>query len=1535
MTIQTIGLDDTFNSWRIKDNTTATALGDIDLLTTSIKTSAIAAINELDSLKAPKASPEFTGTAQAPALTLTGSGLSLTNATSNLIRFNAVGAAAPAFTTRSLGAKVVLYDSLSGSSVDYGFGIDTSTLWSSVATTASQFKWYGGTTLAATLTGTGNLTTVGSITGTQFNGSGAGLTSVPNAALVNSSVTIGSTAVALGSTVTAFVGLTSVTSTSFVGALTGNATTATTLQTTRAINGVNFNGSAAITVPVNSVDDVATATTVYPLWTSAAGNTAAKVSSTKLSFVPSTGTLTATAFVGALTGNSTTATTLQTARAINGVNFNGSAAITVPVNSTDDNTLVSPVYPLWTTGAGNLAAKISTTKLSFNPSTGTLTTTAFVGNGSALTALTAGNLTGTIPSAVLGNSTVYIGTTAVALNRPTGALTLGVSITGNAATVTTNANLSGPVYSSGNATSIGNNVVTLAHMAQMATASFLGRNTAAVGNVEVLSTATVRTMLALNNVENTALSTWAGTQNIATTHYLGTTAIAANQLSGTITMLNGISISGNAGTATTATHLSGGVATSIPYQSATGTTVMSSGGSSGQVLLLSNGIPTWSNPDTISAGSSATAANLLGGAAGRIPYQSAADTTLFSLAGTSGQLLTSGGTGAPTWTSPSALTVGNATLAADSTLFGGLATTAFTIDRILGYGNTTTKSLSLGNLTVDNLYVNGTTTTVNSVTYTVDDPVVTLGGDTAPAADDNKDRGVEFRWHNGTVAKLGFFGFDDSTGKLTFIPDATNTSEVFSGTVGSIDAYIDGSMILGGTAGQVLTSGGTWTTASNTNAANTIVKRDFAGNFSATTITAALVGNASTATSIAGGAAGKIPYQSASGTTAFALAGTTGQILISGGTGSPTWVNQNAITLQSTQITNALGFTPYNSTNPAGYITSAQAPVQSVAGRTGVVTLNQADIAGLRVTDTPTFSSVTATSFVGALSGNATTATSATDSTNAVNVAVSDDGTTATSVYLTWVGAATGNQPNKVTSTRLSFVPSTGVLSATKFSGAFVGSGAELTGIPNAALNNNTVTIGTTAISLGGSSLTLAGLTSVDATTFNGAFVGSGASLTSIPNSALVNSSLTIGTTAISLGGSSTTLAGLTSVTSAAFVGPLSGNATTATTLQTARTINGVSFNGSANITIADATKVPLTGATYVQSTGFSNAWGTTNGTSTGAFNAIMGTSSSATWLLSGTSNGVFRGGIQVLDGGGTTRYYTGASYFSFTESNNTITAGTFAGNATTASALQTARTLTIGSTGKTFNGSANVSWTLAEIGAAPTTKPTFLGDNTNNTMTISDASNTTWGASIKLTGNGVVTPSKYIRARSGSFEIVNNGVTSVIMTLTDDGALTVPSTITGSNLSGTNTGDEPAASATVPGIVELATAAETRALTDTTRAVTPADLAALRFESGPYSMPINAIVVAHGLGAIPYSVEVVLVCAIAEHGYSVGDEVSHSSNFGSYSGVGTNAWCVWKSATEIGWAGWSGWVIFNKTTGGPAAITSANWRIKLRASLI
>lgn len=93
------------------------------------------------------------------------------------------------------------------------------------------------------------------------------------------------------------------------------------------------------------------------------------------------------------------------------------------------------------------------------------------------------------------------------------------NLSGTGSSPITSVTLTGDVTGTGTssiATTIGSNVVTLAMMAQIATASILGRNTAGTGNVEVLSAATTKTLLSLNNVENTALSTWAGTTNITT-----------------------------------------------------------------------------------------------------------------------------------------------------------------------------------------------------------------------------------------------------------------------------------------------------------------------------------------------------------------------------------------------------------------------------------------------------------------------------------------------------------------------------------------------------------------------------------------------------------------------------------------------------------------------------------------------------------------------------------------------------------------------------------------------------------------------------------------------------------------------------------------------------------------------------------------------------------------------------------------------------------------------------------------------------------
>ena len=68
------------------------------------------------------------------------------------------------------------------------------------------------------------------------------------------------------------------------------------------------------------------------------------------------------------------------------------------------------------------------------------------------------------------------------------------------------------------------------------------------------------------------------------------------------------------------------------------------------------------------------------------------------------------------------------------------------------------------------LQVDGTTTTINSTVTTIDDPIITLGGDTAPSSDDNKDRGVEFRYYD-SQARI------DSLVTMILTPTSEDTSE--------------------------------------------------------------------------------------------------------------------------------------------------------------------------------------------------------------------------------------------------------------------------------------------------------------------------------------------------------------------------------------------------------------------------------------------------------------------------------------------------------------------------------------------------------------------------------------------------------------------------------------------------------------------------------------------------------------------------------------------------------------------------------------
>ena len=100
------------------------------------------------------------------------------------------------------------------------------------------------------------------------------------------------------------------------------------------------------------------------------------------------------------------------------------------------------------------------------------------------------------------------------------------------------------------------------------------------------------------------------------------------------------------------------------------------------------------------------------------------------------------------------------------------------------------------------LLVSGTTTTVESTVTTISDPIITLGsGDIT--ANDSKDRGIEFIYHDGTSKQTGFFGYDNQEARFAFFTGATNTNENFSGVAAPLDLtatvddltieYVDGS----------------------------------------------------------------------------------------------------------------------------------------------------------------------------------------------------------------------------------------------------------------------------------------------------------------------------------------------------------------------------------------------------------------------------------------------------------------------------------------------------------------------------------------------------------------------------------------------------------------------------------------------------------------------------------------------------------------------------------------------------------------------
>ena len=104
---------------------------------------------------------------------------------------------------------------------------------------------------ADTVTNGVYLNSTQTVTNKTLNGSNNTFTNIPNSGLSNDDVTIGNTAVALGATATTITGLSSVTSTTFVGALSGNATTS---STTASITGHSLQNLANVSASASPSD---------------------------------------------------------------------------------------------------------------------------------------------------------------------------------------------------------------------------------------------------------------------------------------------------------------------------------------------------------------------------------------------------------------------------------------------------------------------------------------------------------------------------------------------------------------------------------------------------------------------------------------------------------------------------------------------------------------------------------------------------------------------------------------------------------------------------------------------------------------------------------------------------------------------------------------------------------------------------------------------------------------------------------------------------------------------------------------------------------------------------------------------------------------------------------------------------------------------------------------------------------------------------------------------------------------------------------
>ena len=500
----------------------------------------------------------------------------------------------------------------------------------------------------------------------------------------------------------------------------------------------------------------------------------------------------------------------------------------------------------------------------------------------------------------------------------------------------------------------------------------------------------------------------------------------------------------------------------------------------------------------------------------------------FSLAGTAGQVLISGGAGSPTWANygagdvvgPSSAT-DNAIARFDLTTGKLIQNSVITIDDTGNASGILSQQFSNGaavTLAAGKMWYDGSTGSWNlgmgngNITQQIGEEIFVYGKASAAITDSP----LQIVYHTGTVGASGVITFaptivgitdanaivgiatedlaNNAFGRVTsfgvvrgittngtafgetwadddviwYNPVTGNPTKVEpvapyikvqvglvikagSGGSGSFQVGIIRGSKLGGTDSNVQ-----FGTLANNNLIQYSTSLGYWTNVATSTV------SVGTATNLAGGAAASIPYQSASGTTAFlaSAAGDANKVLQSNGTSAPSWVTPTAYaTVTDDTTTNAVRYPLFaNQTTGSLSTTLVSSTKYNFNPSSGLLTATGFSGSGASLTSLPAGQlsgtipsgvlgnsslyvgttaialnrSSSAQSLTGVnIDGSAGSATTAGTATNATNVAVTDDTTTASDMYLSWVTSTTGNLPIKVSSTKLKFNPSTGVLTAT------------------------------------------------------------------------------------------------------------------------------------------------------------------------------------------------------------------------------------------------------------------------------------------------------------------------------------------------------------------------------------------------------------------------------------------------------------------------------------------------------------------------